>query len=84
MHQFLSVCYFTLLLLHVSATSAILRELVCTFCVTCQSGFLVDKILCSMWLCGYYVAAWCVSICLSMLPVCIQRHRQIDRLQAAT
>jgi hypothetical protein len=24
---------------------------------------LVDKIMCSMWLCVYYVAAWCVSIC---------------------
>jgi hypothetical protein len=29
--------------------------------VTCQFGFLIDKILCSMWLCVYYVAAWCVS-----------------------
>jgi hypothetical protein len=28
----------------------ILRELVCTFWVTCQFGFLVDNSLCSMWL----------------------------------
>jgi hypothetical protein len=39
----------------------ILWELVCTFWVTCQLVFLVDKILCSMWLCVYYVAA-CRSI----------------------
>jgi hypothetical protein len=26
---------------------------------------LVDIILCSRWLCVYYVVAWCVSICLS-------------------
>jgi hypothetical protein len=36
---------------------SILRELACTFWVTCQFGFLVDKILCSMWLCVCYVAA---------------------------
>jgi hypothetical protein len=30
---------------------AILRELVCTFLVTCLFGFLVDKILYGMWLC---------------------------------
>jgi hypothetical protein len=39
---------------------AIFRELVCTFWVTCPSGFLFDKILCSVWICVCYVAAWCV------------------------
>jgi hypothetical protein len=34
---------------------AILRKLVCTFWVTCQFGFLVHKILCSMCLC---MVAW--------------------------
>jgi hypothetical protein len=32
---------------------AIFRELVCTFWVTCQFGFLVDKIPCIIWLCVY-------------------------------
>jgi hypothetical protein len=44
---------------------AILKEIVCTFWVTYQFGFLVDKIQRSMWLCVYYVAAWCVLICLT-------------------
>jgi hypothetical protein len=57
---------------------AILSELVCTFWVTCQFGFFVDKILCSMWLCVYYVAAWPVSICLSMLPS-TRQHRQTTK-----
>jgi hypothetical protein len=30
--------------------------------------FLVYKILCSVLLCVCYVVAWCVSICLPMLP----------------
>jgi hypothetical protein len=41
---------------------AILRELLCTFRVTYQFGFLVDKILCSMWLCVCYVATCLVHI----------------------
>jgi hypothetical protein len=49
---------------------AILRELVCTFWVTWQFGFLVDKILCSMWLCVCYVAAWCVSVCQIKINYC--------------
>jgi hypothetical protein len=55
MHQFLSVYYFTLLLLHVSAT-------VChpqgarLYLLSYMS--IVNKILRSMWLCVYYVAAW--------------------------
>jgi hypothetical protein len=58
---------------------AILSELVCTFSVTCQFGFLVNKILRSMWL--------CLSVCLSVYAaehVRTRLHRQIATHQAAT
>jgi cellulose synthase/poly-beta-1,6-N-acetylglucosamine synthase-like glycosyltransferase len=51
MRQFLSVYYFTLLVLHVSATvcSSVPSEL------HANLGFLVDKTLCSMWM---YMLIW--------------------------
>jgi hypothetical protein len=46
----------------------ILRELVCTFWVTCQSGFLVDKILCGLWICVYIL--WRPGACRSVFLCC--------------
>jgi hypothetical protein len=80
-HQFfisLSSCYMFCQL------CAILREFVRPFWVTCQFGVLVDKNLCSMWLCVYYVAAWCISICLSMLPNTRTRTRPPHSIHTAT
>jgi hypothetical protein len=60
MHQFLYVYYFTLLLLHVSATVCHPQGARLYLLSYWQFGYLGDKILCSVWLCVYYVAAWCV------------------------
>jgi hypothetical protein len=46
---------------------AIPRELCCACWVTSQFGSMVDKILCSTWICVYCVAVWCISTCLAML-----------------
>jgi hypothetical protein len=61
---------------------AILRELICTFCDTCQCGFWLIKygVVCAC-VCVYYVAACCVSM--SMLQS-TRQHRQVNMHQAAT
>jgi hypothetical protein len=58
-HQFLSAYYFTLLFLHVSATVCHLQGPRLYLLSYMPIWVSVDKILCSMWLCVYYVAAWC-------------------------
>jgi hypothetical protein len=67
MHQFLSVYYFTLLLLRVSATVCHPQGAHLYLLSYVPIWVLVDKIICIM-LCVCYVAVWCVSIYLSMLP----------------
>jgi hypothetical protein len=62
-HQFLSPYYFTQLLLYVSATVCHPQGARLYLLSYMPIWVLVDKIPCSMWLCVYYVAAWCVSIC---------------------
>jgi hypothetical protein len=62
MHQFLSIYYFTLLLLHVSATVCHPQGARLYLLSYMSMWVLVDKILCSMRLCVCYVAAWCVWI----------------------
>jgi hypothetical protein len=57
MHQLLSACYFTLLLLHVSATVCHPQGARLGLLSYMSNGFLVDKIVCIMWLCVYHVAA---------------------------
>jgi hypothetical protein len=57
MHQFLSV-YFTLLLLHVSATMCHPQGARSYLVSYMPIWVLVDKIMCSLWLCVYYAAAW--------------------------
>jgi hypothetical protein len=66
MHQFLPVYYFTLLLLHISANMCYPQGASLYLLSYMPIWVLVDKILCIMWLCVYYVTAWCVSICRSM------------------
>jgi hypothetical protein len=67
MHQFLSVYYFTLLLLHDSATVCHPQgDRLYILGYMPFLDFWLIKILCSMWLRVYYVAAWCVSTCLSI------------------
>jgi hypothetical protein len=60
MHEFLSVNYFTLLLLHISATVCHPQGARLYLLRYMPIWVLVDKILCNMWLCVRYVAAWCV------------------------
>jgi hypothetical protein len=63
LHQFLSVYYYTLLFLHVSATVCHPQGTRLHLLSYISIWVLVDKILCSsMWFCVYYVAAWCISI----------------------
>jgi hypothetical protein len=69
MDHFLSVYYFTLLLLHFSANVCHLHEAHLHLLSYMPIWVLVDQILCGTWLCVFYVAAWCVpiyrSICIS-------------------
>jgi hypothetical protein len=60
MHQFSSVYYFTLLLLHVSATVCHPHGASLYLLSYIPIWVLVDRILCSVWLCVRYLAAWCV------------------------
>jgi hypothetical protein len=66
MRQFLSVYYFTFLILHVSATVCHLQGARLYLQELHANLGLVDKILRSVWLCVCYVSAWCVSICRSV------------------
>jgi hypothetical protein len=61
-HQFLLVCYVTLLLLHVSATVYHPQGAVLYLLSYMPTLVLVNNIPFSMWLCVYYVAAWCISM----------------------
>jgi hypothetical protein len=54
MLQFLSVYYFTLLLLHVSATACHPQGTRLYLLSYMPIWVWVDNILCSMWLCAYY------------------------------
>jgi hypothetical protein len=56
-HQFLSVYYFTLLLPHVSATVYHPQGARLYLLSYMPIWVLVDKVLCSVWLCVCYVAA---------------------------
>jgi hypothetical protein len=62
MHQSLSVYYFTLLLLHVSATVCHPKSAHLHLLSYMPIWVWVDKLLCSMWLCVCYVALWYVAI----------------------
>jgi hypothetical protein len=64
--QFLSVYYFTQVLLHVSATVCHPQGARLYLLSYMPIWVLVDKIVCGMWLCVRYVAAWCLTICRSI------------------
>jgi hypothetical protein len=62
MHKFLSVYYFTLLLLNVSVIMYHPQGARLYLLSDKSILVLVVKILCSAWLCVCHVAVWCVSI----------------------
>jgi hypothetical protein len=62
MDQFLTIYYFTVLLLHVSATVCRPQGDHLYLLSYMPIWVLVDKILCSMWLCVCYMAAWCTTL----------------------
>jgi hypothetical protein len=68
MDHFLSAYYFTWLLLHVSATMCHPQGAGVYLLSYMPIWVLVDKILCSIWLCVYYVATWCVWLSGALPP----------------
>jgi hypothetical protein len=62
MHKCLLVYYFSSLLLHVSTTVCHPQGARLYLLSYMPIWVLVDKILCSLWLCVYYVVVWCVYV----------------------
>jgi hypothetical protein len=62
MHQFLSVYFFTVRLLRVSATMRHPQEVRLYLLSYMPIWVLVYRILRSVWLCVCYVAVWCLLI----------------------
>jgi hypothetical protein len=71
MHKFLSVYYFTFLLLHVSATVCHPQGARLYLLSYMPISVLVDKILCSTWLCVHYVVVCTLCGCVYAMWLCV-------------